>query len=54
MTECAVRRGSSGSEGDWEAMLAGVHVEGGRAGDQEYMGIFIGVDVLIERLVEIQ
>jgi hypothetical protein len=42
------------SEGEWEAMLAGGHVEGGRAGDQEYMGIFIGADVLIETLAEIQ
>jgi hypothetical protein len=50
-------RGASWLVGDcadekWISLLAGVHVEGGRSGDQEYMGIFIGADVLIERLIE--
>jgi hypothetical protein len=34
----------------WSSLLAGVHAEGG----QEYMAIFIGADVLIERLTQIQ
>lgn len=42
------------TEEKWISLLAGVHVEGGKSGNQEYMGIFIGADILIERLVEIQ
>jgi hypothetical protein len=41
-------------EEEWLYLLAGVHTGGGIVGSEEYMGIFIGANVLIERLIEIQ